>query len=827
MIIGIVLIRNVETHRSGAVAEMRAFGYLWAPGAQSNARLLLALIAAGSHIRDIGAADSTGLELDQRGELSDFADQFKGYEEVNDVSDPELDDSICSTEPSLLPLLQNRGQYLIHRYDSGQVAELLSSFTNLILKHGIAVTIDTDVTHSGHFVTRNFHLCSLNILGTLDTDLTGFPSETRTLMPLSIHKDPMSGGPNAEPFCLNLSPDAGMEQEKCEDFLRQVAENHNFTLNIDFRNIKSFPSFVAFGNKKIEIYQGGSLLCNDNSLKLEATALYKEYELAISKIHQVALMYNKTAPAINCRHSLSELSYEQLQEFAECVSKSVKGRQKRGLLELLGLSPDLEGYIQKANQVIRANFAAINRNEALITKALEYDSERIRYFIEKESKNLDSFVRQLKYLRATNAIRELSEHYRIEAITAFQSVGIALRQMSNELEELLQIALSPVSRRARVCLATGTCIDARSIITNSSGSGVYVSARQSEAKMIKVEKISCKLFEKSGTIYKHGMDTTTCIKVKGKLIARDTRELVTRECLKTAKGCPKFYSEVTPDDLIESVMYLSLHNDKLVAQCVEPVSIDLPGGGKTTCNMIPIHVKFPFAIKGRLIPQHVLHHYISGFSQVGHLTPGETEMFENLPLETDDTTVEKVLSHLTRVYTDLDEWDKQTTSYLLAAILILMVALMIISCCCCPERAKNCLLACCNCWQGACTWTGSALWSQATRCCSVLKRGRDMLERNAGHHPADLNMGQCVSPGPGSSHSETPMLSPLNSPRRTGEANVNINPQTVIYHPNPQGDTVETFVNESKSRRGKAGKSSNIVANTTKSPLRGQNIQKL
>ena len=825
MIIEICLSKNVGTYCSGAATEMRAFGYLWAPGAQSNARLLLALIAAVSCVRDMRAAESTGLELDQRGEISDFTDQFDGYEEVNDVSDPELDDSICSTEPSLLPLLQNRGQYLIHRYDSGQVAELLSSFANLIPKHGIAVTIDTDVTHSGHFVTRNFHLCSLNILGTLDTDLTGFPSKARTLMPISVHKDPMSGN-DSEPFCLSLSPDAGMEQEKCEDFLRQVAKNNNFTLNINLGKIKKFPSFVVFGNKKIEIYDGGSLLCNDNSLKLEATALYKMYEEAITKIHQVALMYNITAPAINCRHSLSELNYEQLHEFAECVSKSVNRRQKRGLLELLGLSPDLEGYIQKANQVIRANFAAINRNEALITKALEYDSERIRYFIDKESKNLDSFVRQLKYLRATNVIRELSEHYRIEAITAFQSVGIALRQMNNELEELLQIALSPVSRRARVCLATGTCIDTRSIITNSSSSGVHVSARQSEAKMIKVEKISCKLFEKSGTIYKHGMDTTTCIKVKGKLIARDTKELVTEECLKTAKGCPKFYSAVTSDDLIESVMYLSLHNDKLLAQCVEPVSIDLPGGRKTTCNMTPIHVKFPFAIKGRLIPQHVLHHYISGFSQVGHLTPGETEMFENLPLETDDTTVERVLSHLTRVYTDLDEWDKQTTSYLLAAILILMIALMVISCCCCPERAKNCLLACCNCWQGACTWTGSALWSQATRCCSAIRRGRAMLERNAGHHPADLNMGQCVSPGPGSSHSDTLMVSPMNSPRRTGEANI-INPQTVHYHPIPQGDTVETFVNESKGRKGKAGKSSNIVTNTTKSPLRGQNIQKL
>ena len=101
-----------------------------------------------------------------------------------------------------------------------------------------------------------------------------------------------------------------------------------------------------------------------------------------------------------------------------------------------------------------------------------------------------------------------------------------------------------------------------------------------------------------------------------------------------------------------------------------------------------------------------------------------------------------------------------------------------------------------------------------------------MLERNAGHHPADLNMGQCVSPGPGSSHSDTLMVSPMNSPRRTGEANI-INPQTVHYHPVPQGDTVETFVNESKSRKGKAGKSSNIVTNTTKSPLRGQNIQNL
>ena len=101
-----------------------------------------------------------------------------------------------------------------------------------------------------------------------------------------------------------------------------------------------------------------------------------------------------------------------------------------------------------------------------------------------------------------------------------------------------------------------------------------------------------------------------------------------------------------------------------------------------------------------------------------------------------------------------------------------------------------------------------------------------MLERNAGHHPADLNMGQCVSPGPGSSHSETLMLSPMNSPRRTGEANI-INPQTVSYHPNPQGDTVETFVNESKGHKGKAGKSTNILTKTTKSPLRGQNIQKL
>ena len=86
---------------------MRAFGYLWAPGAQSNARLLLALIAAGSCISDMGAADSTGLEFDQRGEISDFTDLFEGYKESNDVSDPELDDSICSTEPSLLPLLQN------------------------------------------------------------------------------------------------------------------------------------------------------------------------------------------------------------------------------------------------------------------------------------------------------------------------------------------------------------------------------------------------------------------------------------------------------------------------------------------------------------------------------------------------------------------------------------------------------------------------------------------------------------------------------------------------------------------------------------------------
>ena len=66
---------------------MRAFGHLWAPGAQNNARLLLALIAAVSCVRDMRAAESTGLELDQRGEISDFTDLFEGYEEINDVSD--------------------------------------------------------------------------------------------------------------------------------------------------------------------------------------------------------------------------------------------------------------------------------------------------------------------------------------------------------------------------------------------------------------------------------------------------------------------------------------------------------------------------------------------------------------------------------------------------------------------------------------------------------------------------------------------------------------------------------------------------------------------
>ena len=253
--------------------------------------------------------------------------------------------------------------------------------------------------------------------------------------------------------------------------LRHLANKTKRNIDINFDNVTSVPRYIELGKSLISLHTNNTVVCSDSQLKLSALTLYENYQIMISLAEQIAEMYHIELKVLQCDHDLASLTSEGLRHFANCVKyNSARTSREFDLFAAFGLRPDYGKYVEKSNSVIRQNFVALKRREDLILKTVAEDARRIQSFLNREENSLQTVSDELKYLRAQQSFRELSEHNRREIVSAYQTVSYSFEEIHKEFRKFMEISLSPISEKNILCLSHGTCIDTRSCLLYTSPS---------------------------------------------------------------------------------------------------------------------------------------------------------------------------------------------------------------------------------------------------------------------------------------------------------------------------------------------------------------------
>ena len=693
----------------------------WVHGAHV---LLLASLSLGATLPTPSPASDKGnltLNMSQEKTLR-LGKQTPFHERFDELTDsdifgssytPSVNLPICSKELALAPATSIRGSYLTQTANFRLMTSMIQDFAELVLHHSVSVATDRqEVSHQGYYETNNAHSCSLSLTGITAANPKLVSPSASTILNCIVSNDPRFH--EDEKFCICFAPDMGLSLSQCTNMLTHLANKTNRTLNIDFESIDSVPRYIEIGSTQLSLYTNNNVVCSDSELKLSALNLYEEYQILISLSEKIAVAYGIQLQILQCDHNLAELSPQQLQDFAKCVKYYSSRRTPRSfdLLAVFGLRPDFTNYIEKSNGVIKQNFIALKNREDLILKTVARDAARIQQFLSREEDGLESLSNELKYLRAQQSFRELSEHNRREIVAAYKSVSYSFSEINKEFQKFLEVMLSPISGKNILCLQEGKCIDTRSILTHKSQDRVDISVRESDIAMIEVFRISCYLFEQGNKVYRHSLTDVTTIEFDNNLVARDTYTIVSPACLTKGQKCHKSHTLVKPDDLIQKTLYLSVHGDKLYAQCVENSTLTFPNEVTALCSMTPTVVTFPFGLREKIIDSHHGHFFISGFNAISHFTPDELGAFRH-KAKHPSLNIETLLEHLNEPVLNLSDLD--FIKFWGIGLPLIFGILMCGCCtmgCCFPAQSAKCLASSCSCCKfiaDKCSKVGDAI----------------------------------------------------------------------------------------------------------------------
>ncbi len=624
---------------------------------------------------------------------------------------------ICSLEPTYLPVMLAKGSYQTHSFSIDLFENLLADFTDIISTNTIAVTSDLDLDESDYFHALSHKSCALGVLGLNVIDPSSLAPGELTLITCTIFKSKHQN--QIGYFCLCRNPLLGLTEDQCRVLLDKISMALTGTaFPDDITTASKYPAYIYKGSDRLGLYsEGNVLVCADGLLKLAALNMYRQYQRLTEKVARLSNMYDLNVKALDCDHDLAKSTALGLKRYVECVSDALSlrrrrslvdyllpsatasitaetklknitrnispKRRKRDLLSALGIREDISGYVASSNRIIAENFDQISQHEEEMLSILDKETKHLNNYMRQENKNMDSVIRQLSYIRAqTDHVGRLS-HHRELTLSSFESLTVTFDEFANELDEILLLALSPLREQNPVCL-NGACFDVKSLLIDRRDNGLVVSARESQVHSKRLLRMSCRLFEKEGDLWKHGLTDRTLMEVKGDLVDRETMLAVSMECISAGANCDFSHDPVDVDTLLHKNLYISSHHGQLEVQCTKTTTISTVTAD-LMCNHTPVVVTLPMVLDGKLLDTVHIHFFISRAKKSRPLSKEEIDVLETEHLPPFTWSTRRIKSEYRKPFSIENPVHFGT---LLVSVLAGSIVATIAGACCCPTCTR-------------------------------------------------------------------------------------------------------------------------------------------
>ena len=595
--------------------------------------------------------------------------------------------SFCSKEESILPVALTRGQYLVHYFSYQVYAQLIHDFSEFLETHMVSLVTGHENPYSGAFHTDSPHSCALSLLG-LEAFLPADLKETETtLLSCSVVK---LNSESDDVHCVCRSPNLGLTAKGCISMLNSIATLYSVDQTItDLSTLSDYPSYIAMNKKNITLVAEDTVLtCKDSDLKVQFLELFMSYNKLTAQVQRISDMYQLSFDVLSCNHDLVVLNFQEMKAFLDCVKKHdprSRTRTKRDLLSALGLRDDISGFVKSANRAIKSNFEMVQENEKQIIQQLKLESEAVQKFMEEETQNIDTLTTHVSYLQSVYSSSDRLRHHRAMLVSSLDSLTFAFNQLSQELDQMLQLSLSAMQHEEVVCVQ-GSCIEVKSLILHKDDSGVRITAREADVTSEIVYRLSCRMFPVGSALYTHSLNDAALLKFDDRYIDRATQKQIRPECISRHENCPSSPTPVQPKHLIQGNLYLSVHSGQLEAQCIQNTTIQMVHSNITCTPLNPQEVTLPFLHEGRLIDRLSAHVYIGGMREQKAFTEGEVLRLKHsskLPSLTFNDAIYKF-------YADPLNMEEGSNKLIIIALVCGLLTVIFCFCgCCCPNVAAG------------------------------------------------------------------------------------------------------------------------------------------
>ena len=593
---------------------------------------------------------------------------------------------LCSLEQSILPASVERGKYLSHSFQYETYSALIHDFSLFIEENMVSLVTAHNDPHNAAYYTNAPHACALGLLGLQSYKPKELKPGEATLMSCSVVNLHKSGG--NETHCVCRSPNFGLDSGTCISMLNSIAESYGIRQSIEsVASLTTYPSYITMTSEQIELSDGEQVLtCLDSSLKVTYLELFMSYQRLTNQIERISQMFELEFPILNCEHDLANLNWEQLLMFLKCVKSHAPGtRSKRDLLSALGLRDDLSGFVNAANAAIKTNFEIVQENEQQIINQLKQEQEAVQKFMLAEGKNVETLSLHVAYIQSIFSSAERLSHHRQMLLSAVRSLTFSFDQLSQELDQLLQLSLSTMRQDPVVCL-TGECIETKSLILAKDAKGVRITAREANIESETVFRMSCRLFPIGDDLYVHSLNDAALLRFNKRFVDRATKHQIVDECISDHQNCPSSPLPVDVSHLIQGNLYLSIHSGVLEAQCVTNTTLYTLEGNVSCSATDPKQVRLPLVHHGHLLENLHAHYYYSGVRQQESFTPEELIELEHYPIAP-IITLSNYIDSL--VQAPFNPYHAPNILAIIAAISVVIVTVLCICGCCCPDWAAN------------------------------------------------------------------------------------------------------------------------------------------
>ena len=665
-----------------------------------------------SEVNDIGSIGQS-LTDEER-----FRQKYSASGKINTTHHNGISSTdICSLEPTYLPVMLAKGSYQTHSFSIDLFENLLTDFAEIIDSSTIAVSSELDLDESDHFHALSHKSCALGILGLNTIDPSSLDSGDITLITCTIFRSKHQN--QVGHFCLCRNPLLGLTEDQCKVLLDKISMTLTGTaFPDDITAASKYPAYIYKGSDSLGIYsEGDVLVCADGLLKLAALNMYRQYQRLTEKVARLSNMYDLNVKALDCDHDLAQSTTVGLKRYVHCVNDALFARKrrslidyllpfanasvtavtrnrnitrsiplkrrKRDLLSALGIREDVASYVASSNRIIAENFDQISRHEKEMLSILDKETKHLNNYMRQENKNMDSVTRQLSYIRTqTDHVGRLS-HHRELTLSSFESLTVTLDEFANELDEILLLALSPLREQNPVCL-NGACFDVKSLLIDKRDNGLVVSARESQVHSKRLLRMSCRLFEKEGELWKHGLTDRTLMEVKGDLVDRETMLAVSMECISVGVNCDFSHDPVDVNSLLHKNLYISSHHGQLEVQCTRNTTISTVTAD-LMCNHTPVVVTLPMVLDGKLLDTVHIHFFISRAKKSKPLSKEEIDVLETEHLPPFTWSTKRIKSEYRKPFNIENPVHFGT---LLVSLLVGSIIATIAGVCCCPTCTR-------------------------------------------------------------------------------------------------------------------------------------------